>query len=399
MQRDVHGGSVANGDGVEGGDRNDAEAPPGVDRRRFLSRAATGAVVAGAAGWVTPVLLSQPAAAGPGTGLLGDFVAVGRTGNVVPASFVTTDAGATWPSSAQPYADGVLNGVATDGPAVVTVGIDHDGAPTSGVSRTSFDGGLTWSISAAPVPTNGDLKAVATNGTGTWVAVGSAGTRGATATSTDYGSTWSTPVTLPINNYLEAVAHGSGTWIAGGANAGTDTAIVVRSTNAGASWSTPAGIAAGVVRGLATNGAGHWVAVTSPWFTPSGGPSNVWVSVDDGVTWSGPTLTVSGDLYDIAIDSGSGTMVAVGHVGTRATAWRSTTGGVSWSGGVQLSTTASEAFGIAPGGGGLWVAVGYDRPGGFNLQPASFTSTDDGVTWPIATVLNTVGLLYGVVAT
>lgn len=385
-----HGGSEATaheGSPGEGG-------PPVVDRRRFLRRAAVGGAVA----WVAPTIASRPAAAGPGTALGGSFVAVGRTGNVVPASFVTSDSGASWPTSANPYADGALNGVATDGSAVVTVGIDEDGQPTSGVSRTSFDGGLTWSIAATPVETNGDLRAVATNGTGTWVAVGSRGTTGATVTSTDAGVSWPTSATLAVGTFLDSVAHGSGTWIAGGADYGADDAIVVRSTNAGASWGSPITVhTEGVVRGLATDGAGRWVAVTSPLLLTTGGPSHVWVSADDGATWSGPTLTVAGDLHGVATDGS--TWVAVGQVDARATVWRSTNDGLNWSSGTQLAGYTSEAWGVATDGDGTWVAVGYGRPSGTNNRPASFTSDDDGLTWPTVTVIPTVGILYAVVPT
>lgn len=335
---------------------NPAENPgqdPVTDRRRFLATA--GAAAAGAA-WVVPTVVSTSvAAAATQAPAASTAVAVGQF--FAPRVWTTTDAGADF-------------------------------------------------AAAGPVP--GDAYAVATNGAGRWVAVGT----DAAWFSDDTGTTW-TAATTPVNfDGRSVIVDGSGpgaTWWA----VGRSSPFVYSSTDGGATWVTGPGSLGSAQDGIAIDSAGRQLSVgpidafglAPVWgdFAPypagwdpvaiAALPSGLFVAVGPTAAWwiqlpcpcPSPAFTAGAvpanwQALSVACD-GVGRFVAVGRDASNTAlggAWFSTDGGQTWTSATTPPST--PAFGVATNGTGTWVAVGSAVPGG-----GSWFSTDDGVTWQQST--------------
>jgi hypothetical protein len=335
------------------------------------------------------------------------------------------------------------------------------------VAARSTDNGASWT-DAAPVVGSGRYHQVATDGAGNWVCVWvSWDDLGRTigtdedilvARSTDNGATWT--ARAPLNSYAETDASddrwprvatdGSGTWVAVwsstdtlGGTIGTDwDVLVARSTDNGAKWSAGAPLSADAesdsdnegAAELATDGRGTWVAAWSATDTTAGTMGTdadilVARSTDNGATWSPPaplntnaqTDSIEDGAVELATD-GKGNWVAVWWSHTsfaapppgsarrraappprilRVLASRSTDNGATWSPPAPLNTNANADSGsdsfphVATDRVGNWVAVwgsGNDLGGtiGNDEDILVARSTDNGATWspPIALSTN-----------
>ena len=132
-------------------------------------------------------------------------------------------------------------------------------------------------------------------GNGTWLA----GYTSGVLKSTDGGENW-TPTTIShggTNCRVQANAYstGTGTWLAVG-TVGTDvnngTAIILRSIDGGTTWSTvkTGGLANGGFLSVATSNDGTWLV--------GGQNREVYRSINDGISWTGPISTIYDDTFD-----------------------------------------------------------------------------------------------------
>lgn len=115
--------------------------------------------------------------------------------------------------------------------------------------------------------------------------------------------------------------------------------------------------------------------------------ANTGASADDGMTWNPQTLDISANTGTL-FGFGNGLWLAV--LGTlpatnSCVVWISTDNGVTWTGGaVQTGLQGAPAGGsqgsLATNGAGTWVMNGLDLLG----NPAVSTSVDDGATWTVS---------------
>lgn len=130
---------------------------------------------------------------------------------------------------------------------------------------------------------------------------------------------------------------------------------------------------------LANNGAGTWVA--------GGNKSNVWVTSNEGGTWSGPISVDSVDLGGLSgVQWLHDRFVAWGPSKTTGSNIYTSTNGISWTQrasqiDIGLAGTENENAGLGAAYlGGVYLIVGQDT-----TDPGSGTSvtSPDGVTWTI----------------
>ena len=289
----------------------------------------------------------------------------------------------------------------------------------------SADNGATWSTSA-PLNVNAGSDygedrdiALATNGSGTWLAVW-ASTDSLTnrvggdsdifvARSTDNGATWTHPMPLNSNAGRDAgfdkspdvVTDGSGRWIATWSSGdslrgriGSDRDILSsRSDDDGATWTDPEPLNTNAATDgnadwtprLATDGRGQWVAV---WTTADSLGDTIGVdrdvvvarSSDNGLTWTPPApldhdaaVDAREDSSPAIVTSGLGSWVAVwhswsafntkGHVDADIVATHSSDDGMTWSAPIALNPDARNDSGddvlpdVATDGRGHCIAV------------------------------------------
>jgi len=297
-----------------------------------------------------------------------------------------------------------------------------------------------------------------TDGAGNWVTVwtshedlgGTAGTDQDifVATSSDNGASWTAPALLNSNGtsdagsdiYPHITTDGSGNWVATwisqedlGGTAGTDPDVfVATSTDNGASWSAPALLnnngdtdtGSDVTLDTTTNGTGTWVTTwnsTENLGGTAGGDFDIFVatSLDNGATWSGPTLLNTNGTSDVGTEYSPA--IATDKLGNWVTCFRSdedlggtagtdidifvatsTDDGASWSAPILLNTNGNTDSGsdfrpvIATDGGGNWVAAwesDEDLGGTAGTDRDVFvtTSTDNGASWSAPALLNTNG--------
>jgi hypothetical protein len=197
---------------------------------------------------------------------------------------------------------------------------------------------------------------LATNGSGTFIAVTSDGTNWTSYKSTDYGATWasavSTGVTVASMATLTGIVYLNSVWFIFGTNG-----IYSRSTDNGATWSAGATLGAGNQISAITYGAGVYVAVTQSATTST----NVYSSTN-GSSWTARTGASAQLQHDVYFDNSL--FVAVGAAGTvqtstDGTTWTSRTSGVS-------TTNRNVIY-----GNGTWVVVGA----------GSIISSTNGTTW------------------
>ncbi len=370
-------------------------------RRSFIGRVGVGTAIA----WSAPAILATTPAAAQGTAFP-LFMAVGGDGDGL--TFASSDAGATWPTTATTLSPGVVHAVAFgDDTAAKWIAVGNRGTSTANDQGweiwTSTDDGASWSSNASQVAVTGRLTGVATDGAGTWLAVGQSvsdpppdpplGPGDALVVrSTDDGATWS-EVHLPAVSELHGVATNGSLWVAAGQVDAGDPCVVT-SADAGATWSAPAVLgASGHLFNVATNWAGDWmVAGMSPTLTAIAytASSNATTGVGD---WTAVAGLGTGLIIGLASDRAGGNFVGVGRRDGGGGFSYTFTGGGAVAG--TFDTSSFELHEVATDLAGTWVAVGVDSAGG---QMCTHVSVDAGATWTETASPTSFGILLGVAA-
>lgn len=219
------------------------------------------------------------------------------------------------------------------------------GSPTAWFLRYSDDIGATWNDPTSIPSGISSLTAVAADGYRSWVAVG----QGATAVYTDAWAdgTWHTGTGLS-GNLFDVATNGLGTWVAVGATTDASEGRAFYSSDTGATWTAASIPQCEQLWDVASDGAGTFVIA-------GGGSNNAPVilrSTDSGRTFaaaSHPLVSPSERLSDLRYDR-YGTWIAVGE---NRTILRSTDDGATWtassvapsSGGNAEDELSSVAFG------------------------------------------------------
>jgi len=160
-----------------------------------------------------------------------------------------------------------------------------------GVVLTSPDA-ITWTqqTSATIVNTN-ELFAVAGNGAGGFVAIGSSGTI-ITTSANNNGTSWSVATSNPLSNpsnKLNAITFGNGKYVAVGANGSSGALIASTDGGIGNAWQLvniqPPSILNGVAYAASTTTDGG-VSYTGPATFVAIGAGGTLVTSTDGATWS-----------------------------------------------------------------------------------------------------------------
>ena len=166
--------------------------------------------------------------------------------------------------------------------------------------------------------------------------------------SSSNGTTWKTNIIPSLSYRLKSVAYGNGTFVAVSANA------VVASPD-GITWTrvaTPSGNWSSVIYAN-----GKFVAVGNP---------NIAMTSSDGITWASAALVQTGDWKSVTY--GKDKFVAVGGNSVAMTS----SDGSTWA---SSTTVQSGYWDSVTYGNGKFVATGYFA------NPASMSSSDNGVTW------------------
>lgn len=180
--------------------------------------------------------------------------------------------------------------------------------------------------------------------------------------------TWSqVNIGKPGKLFVSSVAYGNGVWVAVGQGG------FIATSPDGKKWTKRS---AGIKRDFndVAYGNGRFVAVCKAPDTGSG--AKIWVSTNNGATWSYRNSDASGDtismgLHSVAFD-GNGTFVAVGGLSGKIT--RSHDAGETWH---VATPSGSDSWNGLYGvgfGNGSWLACGYNMV---------LKSTDAGATWSI----------------
>ena len=245
----------------------------------------------------------------------------------------STDAGLTWTAPAALHSDFGADGgardvrptLATDGDGTWVVAWETCAASTCSInndmdilfSRSGNDG-TTWSKpaflnsdAAGDAPKSDSRPSLATDGSGTWVAMW----QPLMARSTNGGRGWSTVTAAVVSGPPHVVTDGVGTWLAVGTTVvGSDIVIAVsRSTDAGVSWTPAAALHTNSGDDsspqLATDGTGNWLATWTSTEGLSGALGTDFdvlsaSSTDTGVTWTAPEALDANAFSDVGFDFG-----------------------------------------------------------------------------------------------
>ena len=232
--------------------------------------------------------------------------AVGAAGTIL----VTSDGGATWavPSAPVPTSHDLA--------AVTFTDADHGWAVgAAGTILVTGDGGATWAVPSAPVPTSHDLAAVTFTDADHGWAVGAAGTILVTS---DGGATWAAqaaPAGTPDLAGATFVGAKRG-WVVGAAG------TILVTSDGGATWAVPSAPVptSHDLAAVTFTDADHGWAV--------GAAGTILVTSDGGATWAVPSAPVptSHDLAAVTFtDADHGW--AVGAAGTILV---TSDGGATW---------------------------------------------------------------------
>ncbi len=265
------------------------------------------------------------------------WIGVGRISDVNQIVFFTsTNDGVSWTVSPMQVTGRLLD-VATDGAGNwVAVGDDNGPFPGAELIFFSTNNGSTWTPGTFPVITTSvnSLHGVATDGT-TWVAAGQNDLNQAILTiSTNGGATWSDPLVLASNaSMFDVATDGAGTWMAVGTLGGVgNTAVAWRASGSITSvgnWTQINGLGTGFATGITSNHAGVFVAVGRR-DDPTGGAFSY--TFNPGATaGTFPALPFVQSMHSVATDR-AGTWIAVGWDGGAGPmrTFTSTDNGLNW---------------------------------------------------------------------
>lgn len=216
----------------------------------------------------------------------------------------------------------------------------------------------------------GDIRASATNGTGTIVVVPTSNTSNVYVT-TNYGASW-TAVAHNLGTTPSGVAYNGTTWVVVGNS--TSNLIVSTSTNPTTTWTLVGNVLSIQGGGASADTASVcWDSTSSRFIavTAGGSLTNASGYSANGVTWTGVNLTsaLAGTTF---IASTGGITLACGYSGTAVN--KTVNGGTSWTSATNTVTNY----------GNLVAASGkFFRPTTFDT---TMVYTVDGTTWVTSSV-------------
>ena len=268
------------------------------------------------------------------------FVATGDVGRIV----ISEDSGLSWVARTLPTANN-LSGVATNGNGTwVAVG-----GTASGESYYSVDRGVSWSV--ASLPAGPTTRQDVTYGAGWFVSVGSGGQ---IYVSND-GMTWGA-ATSPTAVLLRSVEYLNGQFVAGSDTGPT----IIRSTN-GLSWQLATTPPAAPVFDIASDPQGRLVVCGNAVVKAS-------FSTTAGDTWVDATVSPAQNVFGAGYLNGR--LICAGLTGN---VYTSTDGGANWglaaTGGTTINDVAYSAT----------TAIGAGVGPGFTYR------TTDAITWTVIT--------------
>jgi len=294
----------------------------------------------------------------------GQFVAVGANGTIFTSNTVDGLSALAWSDHSVagfPHSLNAASGYAANQNNTVTPGLLWVAVGEGGASFISTDAAATWSVGAPYNAAKPSFRAIVTVGTTFW-AVGDAdvaNNNAATIISSTDGKTWTTHATTATTQNLNSITYGSGLFVAVGNN-GT----LLTSTD-GNTWTARSSNTTSTLRQV-TSMLNIFVAV--------GDNGTILTSSDQGVTWTSPAASVSANhLIGIASNMHLATLDLTGatfnspNAGTQNLQfiaidnqgyYYTSADGLSWSsatstGVANLNTIAASGFGyIAAGNGG-----------------------------------------------
>ncbi len=246
------------------------------------------------------------------------------------------DGGASWMQSNSGLSSTYATCIATSGPKVFV------GTVTGVFSST--DGGSTWVSASSGI--SGEVLSIAVVRDTVFV-----GTNGGVYRSTNDGSSW-TLVNTGLT-YLRVTSIASNN---AGVFAATEGGGVFRSTNGGDSWTD-------VTTAISGGGKTVYTLTTRDSSVFAGGPAGVFISTDDGTTWTQSVVsTYYTSVWAIAVDS-----LSI-FAGKTDGVCRSTDQGQTWN---QTGFTSSGVFSLVFVGPALFAGT----------TSGMYRSTDNGSTW------------------
>lgn len=257
--------------------------------------------------------------------------------------------------------------------------------------------GETWSIpSIMNTAVDANMKAIAVNSSGRFIAVGASSTGTPMYATSINGTTWTTPSSSGVVYPFTSIAvNSSGLFVALGVATLTGDSIVYTTTN-GSSWSSLVLPVSKCTKSIAVNSSGTFVIVGSD---SSNNNSFISQTSTDGVTWTS-VVTKQGPVNIFAVTSNAaGKFIAVGRETTNGyPGYITSTNGTSWSNFTvfnNATTTGYMTDVIAYST--TFVAVGYNS----NNYPIYSLSTDSGVTWSTPATISSSFLanLFGLTVT
>lgn len=194
--------------------------------------------------------------------------------------------------------------------ALAAAGTTVVAAGEEGLLLRSANSGLDWSAASAPF-FFGNLRSVATNGSGIWMAAGEDRFDGVIVRSSDNGLNWTTIVAPEAEGFRAIAWHIDTGWIVAGEGS-FGTGIIYQSLNNGDSWQLLDDELDAPINALAINAEGDILAVGEGGLLLQG-------SVDDDFASPDGYTPVSEDLFSV-VSTASGSFIVGGQSGVLLTA-------------------------------------------------------------------------------
>ena len=248
-------------------------------------------------------------------------------------------------------------------------------AGQNGMIKYSDDGGVSWNSAVVSPSTTYDFARIATNGAGTWVAVGALDDALLLYYSIDDGLNWQPGVLgsgITSNNDLYDISYHDGRWLAAGEyNIGH---VIVLYSNDAVNWQQGSGYASYGIRALTYDD------TYNRWYGSNTGNS-YGVICENGMDFTAVLGGGTGGFYCVEDDNGTTVTRLIG--GTQDNIKYSDNGGSSWTSATTF-TADTTIRGIAWDGSYTWVAVGssystivYSSDAGENwISASSFDSSE-----------------------